>query len=115
MNIRITHRGRTKLFSVRRMGPVSMYRGLMFRSRTTDNLLFDYPDDSRRPIHSWFVFFSFLVVWLDKRNRVVEMELVRPFRCCVQPKKKYRRFVELPLNTQNDGKIRFFVGKIRKV
>jgi len=83
----------------------------MFKGKETDNLLFVFDKDTRTPIHSYFVFFSFLAVWLDKNNNALECQIVKPFASVVKPEKKFRKLVELPLNSKNIEIIKFFVGK----
>ncbi|MEX0920064.1 MAG: DUF192 domain-containing protein [Candidatus Pacearchaeota archaeon] len=75
-------------------------RGLMFRRRERANaLLFDFKKDVGEPIHSFFVFFPFVAVWLDGKGSVVEVRRVKPFRFYVSPRKKFRKLVEIPINS----------------
>lgn len=83
----------------------------MFRTSRTNNLLFSFSRASRVAITSWFVFFPFLAVWLDEKNRVIETRKVKPFIMAVKPKKPAKTLVELPLNAKNKDLIAFFVGK----
>ena len=71
--------------------------GLMFRTRKTMPLVFEFKKDVRTSIHSMFVFFPFKVIWFDKDDNVVEERVVKPFRAFVRPKKPFRRFIEIPL------------------
>ena len=89
--------------------------GLMFRNKGTKNLLFEFTRDIRIAITSWFVFFPFLIIWLDSKNTVVEFKIVEPFTFKLTPKKKFRKFIEIPINAKNMEKIDFFVGKRRKI
>lgn len=83
----------------------------MFRSRATENLLFDFQKPSRVAITSWFVFFPFVAVWLDKRRRIVEARIVYPFTARVVPRFPSSYLIELPLNRRNSRITRFLVGK----
>ncbi len=77
----------------------SQARGLTFRSReSAPALFFPFSGDVREPIHSLFVFFPFVAIWLNEKGKVVEIRKVKPFRFYVCPKKKFRNFVEIPLN-----------------
>lgn len=87
------------------------FSGLMFRTRNTYNMLFDFGFDRSFAIHSYFVFFDFLAIWLDKKNNVIDMHVVRPFTSIIRPKTACRKLVEIPFNSENSGIIRFFVGK----
>lgn len=89
--------------------------GLMFRNKDYDNLYFDFGYKSRHAIHSFFVFFDFLAIWLNEKNNVVSWEIVRPFNALVQPKKPCRKLIEVPLNKKNKRILAFFVEKRRKI
>ena len=99
---------------IRRVGNFGKFFGLMFRSSGTDNLLFEFRKRDSYPIHSFFVFFLFLAVWLSG-DEVVGCEIVKPFRFSVVPDKKFDKLVEIPLSGKNKKIVEFFVGKKRKV
>lgn len=84
--------------------------GLMFRSRDTSNLLFEFKHDKRIAITSLFVYFPFLALWLDKNNKVLEWIIVTPFTSTISPKKHFRKLLEIPMNTDNEHIFRIFVG-----
>ncbi|MDP4039574.1 MAG: DUF192 domain-containing protein [Candidatus Pacearchaeota archaeon] len=85
--------------------------GLTFKRRGTRNLLFEFYKDCRVAITSLFVFFPFLIIWLDEKNNVLEHQVVSPFKFRVIPKKNFRKFLEIPINERNKEIIGFFVGK----
>jgi len=78
----------------------------MFRSKECDNLLFG----EAKAIHSWFVFFPFLAVWLDSNNEVMASEVVRPFTMRVLPRKGSSKLIEIPINKRNHEILEFLVG-----
>lgn len=82
--------------------------GLMFRTRETDNLLFDFRKRGFPAIHSFFVFFDFLALWLDEKDKIVDYEIVRPFTLHVMPKKQCKKLVEIPLNKKNQKIFSYF-------
>ena len=94
--------------NVRELSYLGMARGLMFRGRNCDNLLFDFKKEGRFAIHSWFVFFPFLALWLDEKNKVVEKKIVKPFCFHIRPKNKFRKLIEVPLNRENTDVISRF-------
>jgi len=96
--------------SARRVGLFGEAFGLMFRPVNTNNLLFEFEKDTEWAIHSWFVFFPFLAVWLDSKNRVMESRIVRPFENLVVPSKPFRKLVELPVNDVNSRVVELLVG-----
>lgn len=93
---------------VRKTGFFGRARGLMFRTRNAENLLFDFGGGARRAIHSFFVFFPFLAVWLDGKNKVIEFRVVTPFKLRVVPSWKFRKLVEIPVSGRNREIISFF-------
>jgi len=72
------------------------FTGLMFRTRKTKPLLFEFKKDTRMAIHSFFVFFPFKAIWLDKENRIIEQRTVKPFTFCARPRKAFRKLIEIP-------------------
>ncbi|HLD37630.1 MAG TPA: hypothetical protein VJA86_03515 [Candidatus Nanoarchaeia archaeon] len=73
--------------------------GLMFKRREKASaLLFDFAKEGRHAIHSFFVFFPFLAIWLDGNNNISEYKIVHPFISLVLPKASFLRLIEIPLN-----------------
>ncbi len=89
--------------------------GLMFKSRNTSNLLFEFARQGRHEFHSFFVFFPFLIVWLNDKNNVLGSRIVRPFELSVVPEFSFKKALEVPINSKNPAILRFFVGKQGKV
>ena len=87
--------------------------GLMFRPKNTPNLLFAFKKNVHMPIHSYFVFFKFLVLWTDDKNKIIDWKIVKPFKPYVCIDKPFYSLIELPLNKKNRRIIEFFVGKER--
>lgn len=85
--------------------------GLTFRTRNTKNFHWDFREDVCHAFTSFFVFFDFVILWLDKDNNVLGYELVKPFRAIVKPKFKFRKVLELPVNERNKKILKFFVDK----
>jgi uncharacterized membrane protein (UPF0127 family) len=74
-------------------------KGLMFTPRKGARaLLFNFPHEVRLAIHSLFVFFPFFAIWLDDKNRIIDIKRVKPFRLTVLPKKPFYRLIEIPIN-----------------
>ncbi len=87
------------------------FRGLMFcRKKNARALLFDFEKSVKLNIHSFFVFFPFVAVWLDDKNKIIEIKIVRPFTVAVNPKKPYQKLVEIPMNRSYFEMVRFLVG-----
>jgi hypothetical protein len=73
-------------------------RGLMLRRKLDKALVFLLDRETKigAAIHSFFVIFSFDIIWLDAGKRIVDMRTVRPFRLIEVPKKAAKYFIELP-------------------
>ena len=78
------------------------FSGLMFSRREKAGiLLFNFKQKQKIAIHSLFVFYPFVAVWLDKKNKIVDLKIVKPFLFCVSPKKSCFKLVEIPINEKN--------------
>ncbi len=87
--------------------------GLIFRTRNTKNLWFKRIPEGNFSLTSFFVFFPFLVLWLDKKKKVVDLRIAGPFQARINTKKRFSSVIEIPINKQNKKIIKFFVGKER--
>ena len=96
---------------IKKVSQFGKFSGLMFKSKNTENLLFEFKKETKTSIHSLFVFFKFLAIWLDKENKVIDSKIVNPFIPKISPKKSFSRLIELPFNNKNKKILRFFVGK----
>ena len=73
--------------------------GLMFSRRQKANaLVFSFHKKTNMPIHSFFVFFPFLAIWLDDKNKVMEIKEVRPFTPKISSTNPYFKLLEVPIN-----------------
>lgn len=92
--------GKKKIFvQARVMGLIGKTVGLMFSRREKAKiLLFKFKKPTRTAIHSFFVLFPFIAVWIDADGKIIETKIVEPFLPYVVPKKDYLSLVEIPLN-----------------
>ena len=73
--------------------------GLMFKLKeNAESLLFEFEKPTETSIHSLFVFFPFVAVWLDKKNKVIDVKRVKPFTLSVSPKRPFSKLIEIPIN-----------------
>jgi len=85
--------------------------GLMFSRREKANaLVFSFSKPTKMAIHSFFVFFPFLAVWLDDKNKIIEIRKIKPFIPRVSSTNEYYRLLEIPFNKKY-RKILEFLGK----
>ncbi len=104
-------RNRKIKINVEKVSFLGKFIGLMFHSRNTENLLFDFERYEKAAIHSFFVFFPFIALWLDDKNNILEFGIVRPFTFLIKPRSKVSRLVEVPINDKNRKIIKIIVGK----
>ena len=86
------------------------FSGLMFvRKEKARALLFDFKKPVRQAIHSYFVFFPFVAIWLDDKERIIEVKFVKPFNFFVRPKKDFCKLIEIPVNEEYKRIVKFFI------
>jgi len=84
--------------------------GLMFaRKENARALLFDFKRPVTLFIHSWFVFFPFVAIFLDARGKIIEKRMVQPFEFKVSPSKPYVKLIEIPVNFKYHEILQFLV------
>lgn len=105
----IYFKNRKLKIAAKKTGFFGKISGLMFKSKETENLLFEFSSDTRKAIHSFFVFYPFFALWLDERNRVLDYKAVSPFRFHIAPERKYRKLLEIPFNEKNEKILGYFV------
>jgi len=85
-------------------------RGLTFRFRKkAPALLFNQWRRGSMALTALFVFFPFLVLWVDKDNKILEIKRVRPFTSWIDSKTNYSKIIEIPINEKYQDFIRFLV------
>ncbi len=88
-----------KVNDVKKCNGFGKIKGLMFVTRKRAKpLLFSFSKPTKMAIHSWFVFFPFIALWLDDENKIIEKKLVRPFKCFITPRKSFHKLLEIPVN-----------------
>ena len=76
--------------------------GLMFSRREKANsLLFEFKKPTKMKIHSHFVFFPFIAIWLDEKDNVLDLREIKPFKISNGIKRPYYKLVEIPFNEKN--------------
>ncbi|MFH1325230.1 MAG: hypothetical protein ABIH49_00470 [archaeon] len=111
MEIKISFKNKTIKIPVKKVSFLGKFLGLMFKSRNTENLLFEFHKKTQMQIHSLFVFFPFLAIWLSEKNKVLETRIIKPFNLNVNSKKPFNKLIEIPLNNKNRKITNFFVDK----
>src|SRR3989344_5271772 len=90
--------------------------GLMFSPRKNAKaLLFEFKKPAKMRFTSWFVFFPFLIIWLDDKNNVLDFKEVKPFTSHIPSEKPCKRVLEIPFNDNYEEIIkRFFKHSSRE-
>ena len=87
------------------------FSGLMFKRREKTNaLLFDFEKPTKIRIHSLFVFFPFVAIWLDDKNRIIDLKIVKSFKFSVSPSKSFCKLIEIPINKKYEKIVELLVG-----
>ena len=87
---------------IKKVNFIGEVTGLMFSRREKAKiLLFEFKKPVKMKIHSYFVFFPFLAIWLDKENNILEIREVKPFKMSIGIKKDFSKLVEIPINKEN--------------
>ena len=95
MNLTINHKGKKIILNVKKLKRLEMIKGLMFTPKQKAQALLFEPAYS---IHSFFVRFDFLAVWLNKNNNVLQIDKVKPFTFRISRKNKASKLLEIPIN-----------------
>lgn len=87
---------------------LNRFFGLMFKGEEeADALLFEFKKPVNFMIHSFFVFFPFIAIWLDEEGNVIEIKRIKPFTMSVRTKRPYKKLLEIPLNEKYKKKLNF--------
>ncbi len=114
LRVGLRYKNQTIFLNAKKCGYFGKIFGLMFRKKkNAEILLFDFGKKTRIPLHSFFVFFPFLAVWADDKNKVIEARIVRPFEFDVKPKKDFLSVVEIPISNNHRKTIKKFGLKER--
>jgi len=84
--------------------------GLMFSMREKA-LPMIFETKNPLSIHSFFVFYEFLAVWLDEKNNVLDYKIVKPFSIREIAEKDFSKILEIPLNRRYYDVVNFIVGE----
>lgn len=114
MKFKLRYAGRQILISVIECKNTwQKIRGLMFRKKEqSEALLFD---NFCGNIHSFFVFFPFLAIWLDEKNKILSVRKIYPFNPCILPSKNSFRLLEIPINSKYFKVVKSFSSVNQKI
>ncbi len=88
------------------------FRGLMFRKKPVVIVFpFKKPTKYGASIHSFFVFFDFYAIYINRDGVISEKILVKPFKLKITPKEKTICLIEIPIDFGKKFKIGEYFGK----
>ena len=105
--VKFNHRDEEISLEVREMKGLNKLIGLIFYR---DVLLFNFGKNSNSKIHSLFCP-KFVAVWLDERNKVVDLKVVKPWRLSGSSAKPFSKLVEIPINREYRNVVEKLVPK----
>jgi uncharacterized membrane protein (UPF0127 family) len=113
MKMIIKHNSKNvKIKNVKKLSEFGKGIGLMFHRREKcPAMLFEFKRPTRMKIHSLFVFFKFAAVWLDDKNRIIDLKIVKPFIFSVSCKEPFNKLLEIPLNREYRKKVKILFDK----
>jgi uncharacterized membrane protein (UPF0127 family) len=84
--------------------------GLMFHARENcPAMLFEFNKPVNMKIHSLFVFFPFVGVWMNDKDKIIEIKVIRPWKISFSPEKKFNKLLEIPVNKKYRREIMLLV------
>ena len=104
MKFKFNFKGKNIVIDLRECRGIMQGIGLMFKGKETDALLFEMKD---KAIHSFFCP-RFLAIWLDDKNRIVDYNLVSPWKSYVKPQKSFSKLIEIPVGKRYESILKAF-------
>ena len=84
--------------------------GLMFSEKEKSPILL-FEMQRQSSLHSFFVFFPFIALWLDDKNNIIEWKIVKPFTFRVFCRKKFSKIIEIPISRRHYDTVKLVVGE----
>ena len=115
MKISLKLKGKKIPLEVKKCGLFGKFRGLMFRQQeSAPALMFELSTPCRISIHSIFVFFDFIAIWINSEGKIIDVQLISPWKFSVKPKRDFVRLIEIPVNSKYSKVVNFLDGKLEK-
>lgn len=106
-NVTFFHKGKRFSVDAKKCNLIENGIGLMFSRREKAKiLLFEFDKKRKIIIHSFFVFFPFAALWINEKNEVVDLKIVKPFVSYVSPSEKTNFLIEIPINKNNKNLVK---------
>lgn len=112
MKAKLNFRGKEIEFDIEKCSGFKRFLGLMFKSRDTNALLFDFEKQGRQAIHSFFCH-NFLAIWIDKNNKVLDHRIITSNKI-IESNQPLSKLVEIPLNNKYAEITKLFLENKKK-
>jgi len=106
----LTYKGQKVQIELKVVPKVLHWLGLMFSFKNTKPRLFNFKRETDISIHSWFVFYNFVAIWLDEGGKIIETRRIKPFQSGISPRQKFKKLIEIPINSDYDEVCNLIVG-----
>ena len=98
MQIGLKFKGKKIRIDVKKCNSIQKAVGLMFSRREKAKiLLFDFKKNTTEAIHSFFVFYKLIAIWLDDTGNIIEKRVIKPFTLATRSKKPFRKLINISL------------------
>ncbi len=112
MKIRFKYKNKKVEIRAEKCKGIKKFTGLMFKSKKTNALLFDFDNKTNQAIHSLFCP-DFLALWLNK-NKIVDKKIIACNKFLIKPKEKFSKLIEIPINKKYEKIIKLLLDGDRK-
>jgi len=114
--IKLNYRGENIVLNLKKCNFIWKIIGLTFtRKEKAKALLFEFEKPSLVSIHSLFVFFDFVGIWIDENGKVLEVKIVKPWAFSIYPSTKFKKLIEIPINKEYSKVVELLVGSSSKI
>ncbi|MFH1501346.1 MAG: DUF192 domain-containing protein [archaeon] len=110
MKAKIRFKGKEILIEdIRKCSFFWRFKGLMFTNpRDAQALLFEFNKKGRQAIHSYFVRFPFIAIWLDEEGKIMEYKVISSRNLSIKPEKEFAKLIEVPITSKYQAVFDFF-------
>ena len=109
--VRLTYKGKKFELKLKVCSELGKVSGLMFTGKERAKpLLFNFKEPTKMKIHAWFVFFPFIAIWLDDKNKIIDLKIIKPFTFTIGPEGTFKKLIEIPINSKNREIVEILVG-----
>lgn len=107
----LTYKGQKVQIELKVVPKALHWLGLMFSFKNSAKpRVFEFKKETDVAIHSWFVFYPFVAIWFDSNGKIIEARRVKPFNSGIYPRQKFKKLVEIPVNSDYDEVCKLIVG-----